>query len=410
MSGIGSSANSIGTQHLGQTHLQEEVASQQSATSGRSSISNNRLSTAVSVGQEITGGALERFDAPPLERVSPGAAGNEKNHLVPKESSLTKKLLKNVMLAGKVIMAVAIVPYLIGRGIEYAMRQQVFGSEAERRDPNGIQKDQNRINEEMANARPMEFLTADNEMLRGNFFSPANSTGSPGTPDISKPVVLLLTGSAGTAEKQGFKIAEFYSKDSAHNANVMSVNYRGFGASDGGLPSKQSVYQDAHAMFNKLLDMGFKPNQIVIHGFSLGGSVAAKLHESAENQGMQLKGVVYDRPMTSVKEAASAYVGGGVTGIMGYLARAAGGMAGGIGAWGAGSMDARSKLREIETQTPVIVTHDEDELGPNAETMGNDLRKRLGEENVKVLSTGYSHLNSSGMVWRCRAGLNEILG
>lgn len=404
MSGIESSANSIGTQHLGQTHLQEEVASQQSATSDRSSIFNNRLSTAVSVGQQITGGALEQFDAPPLERLNPAASADRREPLVPKESSLPKKIFKNVMLAGKGIIAVATVgisygvSYLLGR----MMRENVFGSEADRREPNQIGGHQDSINS-MGNAGPMECLTADNEKLRGNFFSPADSTVAPGTPDTRKPVVLLLSGSGGTAENYGREIADFYSKGSGHKANVMSLNYRGFGESDGGLPSKQSVYQDAHAMFNKLLDMGFEPNQIVIHGFSLGGSVAAKLHESAENQGMQLKGVVYDRPMTSVKEAATASMGGGVKGWI------AGPIAGPIGAWGAGSMDARSKLREIQTKTPVIVTYDNQNLGPNARTMGNDLRNRLGEDNVKVLSTNSSHLDSSSMVWRCRTDLNGIL-
>ena len=48
-------------------------------------------------------------------------------------------------------------------------------------------------------------------------------------PDTGKPVVLLLTGSGGTAEEYGYDLGKMYSEEL--DVNVMGVNYRGFGAS-----------------------------------------------------------------------------------------------------------------------------------------------------------------------------------
>jgi RTX toxin RtxA len=205
-------------------------------------------------------------------------------------------------------------------------------------------------------------------------------------PDLTKPVVLLLTGSGGTCQTQGQDLAKMYSNGNP-DANVLSVNYRGYGDSDGGLPSKESVYKDGHAMFNHLLEMGFKPEQIIIHGYSMGGAVAAKLHQSLENQGVQVKGVVYDRPMTSVYEAAKAHMGGGPVG----------GIAGMIGRWGAGPMDTRGKVESLSTTgtTPVLVTYDREVLGPNARTMGDKLHERMGDR-AQVVATGTDH-EANGM-------------
>ena len=68
--------------------------------------------------------------------------------------------------------------------------------------------------------------------------------------------------------------------------NAITVNYRGFGDSEGGLPSKESVYKDGQAMFNHLLQMGFKPDQIVIHGYSMGGAVAVCAADEGSVEGV----------------------------------------------------------------------------------------------------------------------------
>src|SRR5262249_60979774 len=109
--------------------------------------------------------------------------------------------------------------------------------------------------------------TKGNVPLDGNFYAARSSNLKRGGPDITKPVVLLLTGSHGSAEDQGLDMAKFYADQ---DCNVLSVNYRGFGASTNEFPSEKGLMEDSQNMLEHLLAMGFKTDQIVIHGFSLG--------------------------------------------------------------------------------------------------------------------------------------------
>ncbi|HEX8373777.1 MAG TPA: hypothetical protein VF606_01200, partial [Geminicoccaceae bacterium] len=191
--------------------------------------------------------------------------------------------------------------------IKNKLREVLFGASAERKGtaPHGtagrtVQQHNARQITNMANADAISLTNAKGHRLDGHFFSPRTS-GTKGLPDLTKPVVLLLTGSGGCAEEQGMGIAAEHSL--RHDVNVMSVNYRGYGTSQG-KPTEKGLYQDAQAMYGELLNMGFRPENIVVHGFSMGAAVAAQLHSACDQAGVQLKGVVYDRPMTSTKDAA----------------------------------------------------------------------------------------------------------
>jgi len=54
------------------------------------------------------------------------------------------------------------------------------------------------------------------------------------------------------------------------------VDYRGYGKS-GGWPTEKGLYQDAETAFIHLLGMGYRAQQIVLHGESLGSAVAIDL-------------------------------------------------------------------------------------------------------------------------------------
>jgi fermentation-respiration switch protein FrsA (DUF1100 family) len=58
--------------------------------------------------------------------------------------------------------------------------------------------------------------------------------------------------------------------------SVLLPDYRGFGASSG-KPSERGTYADADAAWAWLMARGFKPQQVVVLGESLGGAVAAEL-------------------------------------------------------------------------------------------------------------------------------------
>ena len=60
------------------------------------------------------------------------------------------------------------------------------------------------------------------------------------------------------------------------NANVLAIDYRGFGDSEGH-PSEQGLVSDARAAWEWAINNGAKPNEILLVGLSLGTGVASSL-------------------------------------------------------------------------------------------------------------------------------------
>ena len=58
---------------------------------------------------------------------------------------------------------------------------------------------------------------------------------------------------------------------------VLAYDYEGYGTSEG-QPSEQNTYRDIDAAFDYLVNqVGVPPERIILHGWSLGGGVAADL-------------------------------------------------------------------------------------------------------------------------------------
>jgi pimeloyl-ACP methyl ester carboxylesterase len=82
--------------------------------------------------------------------------------------------------------------------------------------------------------------------------------------------------------------------------SVLVIDYRGYGKSEGGFPTESSVYTDAQTAWNYLIEKGYKPNQILIYGHSLGGAIAIDLalkHPDAF-------GMIVDASFTSMSDMA----------------------------------------------------------------------------------------------------------
>jgi len=76
--------------------------------------------------------------------------------------------------------------------------------------------------------------------------------------------------------------------------NVLVFDYRGYGKSEG-RPTEAGTYRDAEAAWAYLVEArGEKPERIVIHGRSLGGSVAAHLARDRTAAGLIVESSFYD--------------------------------------------------------------------------------------------------------------------
>jgi fermentation-respiration switch protein FrsA (DUF1100 family) len=90
---------------------------------------------------------------------------------------------------------------------------------------------------------------------------------------------------------------------------VFAIDYRGFGKSDGDLPSEAMVYEDARAGWAWLARREPDPSRRFIYGHSLGGAVAidlaAALARGELGPGPQARGLIVESTFTSLADAAA---------------------------------------------------------------------------------------------------------
>ena len=80
---------------------------------------------------------------------------------------------------------------------------------------------------------------------------------------------------------------------------VLAIDYRGFGRSEGGLPSEESAYEDADAAWAELKRRSPQGKRY-IYGHSLGGAIA--VHLAATPAAQDAAGLVVESSFTSVRE------------------------------------------------------------------------------------------------------------
>ena len=91
--------------------------------------------------------------------------------------------------------------------------------------------------------------------------------------------------------------------------SVFAIDYRGFGKSDGDLPSEAMVYEDARAGWAWLAARQPDPASRFIYGHSLGGAVAidlaAWLAQNENGRGPQARGLIVESTFTTLADAAA---------------------------------------------------------------------------------------------------------
>ncbi len=208
----------------------------------------------------------------------------------------------------------------------------------------------------------------------------ASSEGE--TSATSGKVVLFLHGSGSSAEEQASEIRNHYQKQ---GIDMLAVNLRGYGESDGG-PSEKGLYQDARTMFNYLVnDKGIDPSNIIIHGYSMGGPIAADLARYAAQNGQAVSGLLLDRPMPSMTKAITAHEVANPAGIVGAIAKAVN-----------GQFSVEKNLKGLPKEMPILLLTDNEGLGEEGEKLRAKLA--IAGYNVTGEQTFYGHEASNRLM------------
>jgi pimeloyl-ACP methyl ester carboxylesterase len=237
----------------------------------------------------------------------------------------------------------------------------------------------------------------DKFVLRGRRYQPkAEYAAGPG----HGKAIILLSGSGGPNENQLEPQAEFYSRQ---GSTVYAVNYRGYGGSrdkNKGVSkfffgresspylSEQGLYNDACKIFLYVSGQGFADNNIIIHGYSLGGAVAANLTKVLARQGRHLGGLVLHSSIETAYKAAK----GGIP-ISGFSH-----FAGLINKMSAGDFDTKSALKSIAQADPNLPIHlmsgqqGDDELALSATSLQGAASNRFA--NVSAYEGRGEHLDT----------------
>jgi fermentation-respiration switch protein FrsA (DUF1100 family) len=88
----------------------------------------------------------------------------------------------------------------------------------------------------------------------------------------------------------------------AAGSSVLMIDYRGYGRSAGS-PSEQGLYHDSDAGYTYLLDKGYRAEQIIIYGQSLGSAVAIDLASRRP-----CAGLILEAPFSSASDVAGSLV------------------------------------------------------------------------------------------------------
>jgi fermentation-respiration switch protein FrsA (DUF1100 family) len=108
------------------------------------------------------------------------------------------------------------------------------------------------------------------------------------------PTLLYLHGTRFSLGNNLFRIVRFHRL----GFNVLAIDYRGFGQSDGELPCETDIKADARAAWAELVRREGRPAQRYIYGHSLGAAVAIDLAANEEG----VAGVIAESGFTSLAD------------------------------------------------------------------------------------------------------------
>ncbi|KAH7913422.1 Alpha/Beta hydrolase protein [Hygrophoropsis aurantiaca] len=120
------------------------------------------------------------------------------------------------------------------------------------------------------------------------------------------PTILFFHGN-GATRALSTRVRYYSAFSSRLKANVLAIDYRGYGDSEGA-PSEVGLATDARAAWDWLMSYGTKAEDILIIGHSLGTAVASSLTVNLSDSGVQPKGTVLMSPFSSIYNLVDTYL------------------------------------------------------------------------------------------------------
>jgi len=202
-------------------------------------------------------------------------------------------------------------------------------------------------------------------------------------PDATAPTLLYLHGARRNLSDNLFRIQRFQRMGFA----VLAIDYRGFGRSDGELPSEAQAYEDAQAAWQHLRLLEPDPRRRFAYGHSLGGAVAIELATRNDD----IAGLIVESTFTSMADMAEA---------MGYANLP-------IALVLTQRFDSMGKIRTV--RAPVLFVHGTSDRFVPAE-MSERLYAAAPEPKRLLLVDGGNHSNAPAMAFeKYQAAVRDFL-
>lgn len=139
------------------------------------------------------------------------------------------------------------------------------------------------------NAREISLQAEDGTNIYGWFIPPNLKKGE------KAEILLYFHGNAGNISHRAGKINNF----AKNGRGVFIVSYRGYGKSEGS-PTEAGLYEDGRAAIKWLNEQGYKNEQIILYGESLGTGVATEMAYEFNN----FKALILEAPYISIAQIA----------------------------------------------------------------------------------------------------------
>ncbi|KAF9527269.1 Alpha/Beta hydrolase protein [Crepidotus variabilis] len=121
----------------------------------------------------------------------------------------------------------------------------------------------------------------------------------------SAPTIIFLHGNTGTRAHH-LRTVVYTALTSRLGANVLAIDYRGFGDSEG-KPTVEGVSKDARAGWDYLINQGAKEEDVLVMGHSLGTAIAGLLSAQLAKDNITPRGTVLMSPFSSVRTLVDHY-------------------------------------------------------------------------------------------------------